>query len=66
MEKQRAQEIVDAIEMIQVSYRGIPVYIQEVHAEKDMATVFPLDQMDDEQTVELNGLYEVNPNEYPN
>jgi small acid-soluble spore protein H (minor) len=65
VEKERAQEIVDAIEMIQVSYRGIPVYIQEVHDGKDTATVFPLDQMDDEQIVELNGLYEVNPDEHP-
>ncbi|MFA1819258.1 H-type small acid-soluble spore protein [Virgibacillus oceani] len=61
MEKQRAQEIVDSIEMIQVTYRGIPVYIREVHDGKDTAAVFPLNQMDDEQTVELNGLYEVNP-----
>ncbi|GAB3798364.1 H-type small acid-soluble spore protein [Virgibacillus kimchii] len=61
MERDRAQEIVDSIEMIQVAYRGIPVYIEEVHNGEDKATVFPLDQMDDVQTVELNGLYEVNP-----
>jgi small acid-soluble spore protein H (minor) len=61
VEKERAQDIVNAIEMVQVSYRGIPVYIQEVHSDENKATVFPLDQMDDAQTVELNGLYEVNP-----
>jgi small acid-soluble spore protein H (minor) len=61
MEKQRAQEIVDSIEMVQVTYRGIPVYIQEIHDGKGTATVFPLDQMDDEQIVELDGLYEINP-----
>jgi small acid-soluble spore protein H (minor) len=61
MEKERAQEIVDSIEMVQVTYRGIPVYIQEIHDQKNTATVFPLDQMNDEQTVELQGLYEVNP-----
>jgi len=61
MERKRAQEIVDSIEMIQVTYRGIPVYIQDIHDQKNTATVFPLDQMNDEQTVELQGLYEVNP-----
>lgn len=63
MEKSRAEEIVSGIEMVQVAYHGIPVYIQEVHDE-NTATVFPLDQMEDAQTVELQGLYEINPNEH--
>ncbi|GAB3049547.1 H-type small acid-soluble spore protein [Virgibacillus ainsalahensis] len=57
MDKQRAEEIIDAIAMINVNYRGIPVFLQEVNNET--ATVFPLDEMDHEQEVDLDGLSEV-------
>ncbi|HEY4551473.1 MAG TPA: H-type small acid-soluble spore protein [Bacillus sp. (in: firmicutes)] len=61
MEIQRAMEIINSVEMINVSFRGIPVYIKEVHSNNQTATVFPLDEMDHAQTVELNGLFEVGP-----
>lgn len=60
MDNERAKEIIDSITMINVNYHGIPVYIQEVHDNKNTATVFPLDNMNHEQTVDLNGLQEVN------
>ena len=61
MEIQRAKEIIHSVEMINVSFRGIPVYLKEVHSSNQTATVFPLDEMDHEQIVELNGLIEVGP-----
>lgn len=61
MEIQRAMEIINSVEMINVSFRGIPVYIKEVHSNNQTATVFPLDEMDHTQIVELNGLFEVGP-----
>ena len=61
MEIQRAMEIINSLEMINVSFRGIPVYIKEVHSNNQTATVFPLDEMDHTQIVELNGLFEVGP-----
>ena len=61
MEIQRAIEIINSVEMVNVSFRGIPVYIKEVHSNNQTATVFPLDEMDHVQIVELNGLFEVGP-----
>jgi small acid-soluble spore protein H (minor) len=61
MEIQRAIEIINSVEMVNVSFRGIPVYIKEVHSSNQTATVFPLDEMDHTQIVELNGLFEVGP-----
>ena len=40
---------------------GIPVYIKEVYAEKQTALIFPLDEMEHEQLVELNGLLDMGP-----
>lgn len=61
MDFQRAMEIIQSPAMINVSYRGIPVYIKEVYAEQQSALIFPLDEMDHEQLVELNGLLEMGP-----
>jgi small acid-soluble spore protein H (minor) len=61
MEVQRAMEIIQSPAMTHVSYRGIPVYIKEVYADKQSALIFPLDEMDHEQLVELNGLLDIGP-----
>jgi len=58
MDEQRVQEIMDALHMINVNYHGIPVFIQDLH-ENNTATVFPLDEMDNHQIVDLNGLEEI-------
>lgn len=59
MDEQRAKEIIDSLPLINVNYHGIPVYIQELHGNKT-ATIFPLDEMDNHQVVDLNGLEEIN------
>ncbi|SDZ23495.1 small acid-soluble spore protein H (minor) [Evansella caseinilytica] len=58
MDSRRAQEIVNSPTLINVRYNGVPVYIQEVVEEKGMARVFPLDEMNHEQEVDLAGLQE--------
>lgn len=58
MDKQRAQEIMDSLAMIQVHYHGIPVYIEGINNKDETATVFPLDEMHNSQYVELHGLSE--------
>jgi small acid-soluble spore protein H (minor) len=58
MDSKRAQEIMNSPVMINVKYHGIPVYIKDVNERNAMATVFPLDEMDNEQEVELRGLME--------
>jgi small acid-soluble spore protein H (minor) len=62
MDVQRAREIIDSSSMVNVRYRGIPVYIQEVNSHNQTATVFPLDEMDHVQLVEVDGLSEIGPN----
>ncbi|KAA9028395.1 H-type small acid-soluble spore protein [Niallia endozanthoxylica] len=61
MDIQRAMEIISSTEMVNVSFRGIPVYIKEVHSNNQTATVFPLDEMDHSQIVDLKGLAEEGP-----
>lgn len=61
MEKQRVREILEAPNLIQVDYAGIPVYIQSVTKDNGTATVFPLDEMDHEQMVEISRLTETVP-----
>lgn len=60
MEIHHAQKILDSTEMVNVHYHGIPVYIQEVNEQEGTAKVFPLDSMNHEQLVDLEGLQEVN------
>ncbi|WP_062106762.1 H-type small acid-soluble spore protein [Bacillus niameyensis] len=60
MDIQRAHEIISAPHMIHVNYRGIPVYLKKVHEDNQIATVFPLDNMDHVQIVDVNGLAETN------
>ncbi|MBU9714021.1 H-type small acid-soluble spore protein [Evansella tamaricis] len=61
MDSQRIQEIVDSPVMVNVSYHGIPVYIQEVYPDKETAKIFPLDAMNHEQEVDIKGLLEEGP-----
>ncbi|TRM10988.1 H-type small acid-soluble spore protein [Lentibacillus cibarius] len=61
MEADRAQEIIDSITMINVNYHGFPVYLKQINHREEMATVFPLDEMEHEQRVDLHGLAEDGP-----
>lgn len=61
MDIQRAQDIIDSRALINVNYRRIPVFLQQVHVNSKTATVFPLDEMDREQVVELDGLTDEGP-----
>ncbi|TMN22206.1 H-type small acid-soluble spore protein [Lentibacillus cibarius] len=61
MEADRAQEIIDSITMINVDYHGIPVYLKQLNQGENTVTVFPLDEMNHEQRVDLHGLTEDGP-----
>jgi small acid-soluble spore protein H (minor) len=58
MNKQRAQEIAVSPVMANVTFNGIPIYIQHVDEEKETARIYPFDQPEDEQEVPLNSLNE--------
>lgn len=59
MDIQRAEKIINSDVFVNVHYHGIPVYLQEVN--QSTAKVFPLDSMNHEQEVDLEGLNETGP-----
>lgn len=58
MNIQRAAEIAKSPVMANVSYQGVPIYIQNVDEDNELARIFPLDQPENEQEVPLNSLEE--------
>jgi small acid-soluble spore protein H (minor) len=58
MNTQRANEIAASPVMANVSYDGVPVYIQQVDENNETARIYPLDQPENEQEVPLNSLVE--------
>lgn len=61
MDRNRAQEIINSITMINVNFHGFPVYLKEINSDQTSATIFPLDEMNHEQNVDLEGLSESGP-----
>jgi len=58
MERQRAEAIAASPKMAHVTYNGKRIYIQNVHKDKDIATVYPLDDPENEFDVPLSQLKE--------
>lgn len=58
MNKQRAQEISVSAVLANVTYNGIPIYIQHVDEENETARIYPLDKPENEQEVSLEELHE--------
>lgn len=58
MNKQRAQEIASSAVMANVTYNGVPIYIQHVDETNETARIYPLGQPDREEEVSINSLSE--------
>ncbi|MBO8177093.1 MAG: small acid-soluble spore protein H [Bacillus sp. (in: Bacteria)] len=58
MNTERAKEIAASPVMANVTYNGVPIYIQQVDEESGTATIYPLDEPDNKQTVSVNSLKE--------
>jgi len=58
MNKQRAQEITASPVMANVTYNGIPIYIQHVDENNDTARIYPLNEPKNEQEIPLPNLIE--------
>lgn len=58
MNKQRAKEIASSPVMANVTHNDIPIYIQHVDEESDMARIYPLGQPENEQSVPVDSLRE--------
>ncbi|HZG81745.1 MAG TPA: small acid-soluble spore protein H [Brevibacillus sp.] len=58
MNTQRAKEIVNSPVMTRVTYNEVPVYIQHIDEETEMARIFPLNEPEREQSVPVGSLVE--------
>ncbi|AIE60009.1 small acid-soluble spore protein H [Bacillus methanolicus] len=58
MNTQRAQEIASSPVMANVTYNGVPIYIQHVDEKNETATIYPLDKPENIQKVSLSSLKE--------
>ncbi|MCD8509892.1 MAG: small acid-soluble spore protein H [Bacillus sp. (in: Bacteria)] len=58
MNVQRAQEIANSPDMKDVKYNGQRVYIQNVDPQNETARIYPLEQPDQEQEVNVSNLME--------
>ena len=58
MNKLRASEIAASPVMANVTYEGVPVYIQHVDEQNETARIYPLDQPENELQVPLDSLKE--------
>lgn len=61
MEFKRAKEVIDLPYLVNIDLAGIPVYLEKINADSRTATVFPLDNMEHVQSVDLNYLTERGP-----
>ncbi|WP_280771180.1 H-type small acid-soluble spore protein [Salipaludibacillus daqingensis] len=61
MDSQRVKQIIESPVLINVTYHGIPVYIEELDEGNQLASVFPLENMDAHQEVDIDGLVEEGP-----
>jgi small acid-soluble spore protein H (minor) len=58
MNTQRAKEIAASPVMANVTYEGVPIYIQHVDEKNETARIYPLGQPANEQTVPVSSLQE--------
>jgi small acid-soluble spore protein H (minor) len=58
MNTQRAKEIAASPVMANVTYNGVPIYIEQVDEQNETATIYPLDEPKNKQTVSVSSLKE--------
>ncbi|WP_067729490.1 small acid-soluble spore protein H [Oceanobacillus damuensis] len=58
MNIQRAEQIVESPELINVTYNGKKIYIQHVDEQNKLARIYPLDDPQNEFDVQLEQLSE--------
>ncbi|WP_332698294.1 small acid-soluble spore protein H [Halalkalibacter lacteus] len=58
MDSQRAQEIAFSTNMANVTYNGNPIYIEHVDQQNGTATIHPLDDPNQKQSVSVTNLSE--------
>lgn len=59
MDAKRAQEIASSTNMINVMYKGTPIYIEHVDQDHELATIHPLEDPNNKQSVSVTNLVEL-------
>ncbi|MDQ0223823.1 H-type small acid-soluble spore protein [Metabacillus niabensis] len=59
MDAKRAQEISNSPTMINVMYQGNSVYIEHVDQERELATIHPINEPNQKQSVSVTNLVEL-------
>ena len=58
MDRKRANEIKSSPDMVNVSYNGEPIYIEDINPNKDTASIHYLSRPENSQEVHLTQLVE--------
>lgn len=58
MNKTRAKEIINSADMINVTYNGIPVYIEDLNEGNGIAYIHPLNKPEEKEQVSITNLEE--------
>jgi small acid-soluble spore protein H (minor) len=58
MNTQRAKAIAASPDMKNVTYQGVPIYIEHVDEQTETARIYPLDKPEQKQTVPVQSLLE--------
>ncbi|MFC4098185.1 small acid-soluble spore protein H [Paenibacillus xanthanilyticus] len=58
MNIQRAKEIQSSPNLANITFNGVPVYIQHVDEQNETARIYPLNDPEQEQTVSIQSLTE--------
>ncbi|OEH85135.1 small, acid-soluble spore protein, H family [Desulfuribacillus stibiiarsenatis] len=59
MDLLRAHDIASSPSMVDVTYNGAPIYIEQVHDESNTVTVHFLDKPEEKHTVSVTHLLEI-------
>jgi small acid-soluble spore protein H (minor) len=59
MDSKRAKEICESTHMVNVTHNGVPIYIDSVSEDRDTASIHPLNQPNEQQTVSVSSLAEI-------
>jgi small acid-soluble spore protein H (minor) len=58
MKVQRAQEILSASAMINVTYKDVPVFIEDLDRGSEMAVIHPVGEPDNKHSIPVSDLIE--------
>ncbi|MCX7614206.1 MAG: H-type small acid-soluble spore protein [Clostridiales bacterium] len=58
MDSKRARQIASSPDMVNVTWNGVPIYIENINDDNATVNIYPLNQPDNKQKVTLSSLIE--------